>query len=478
MIRLLSLVFIFSLLIQASSKELKNKKYNFVIIFVDDLGYGDLGTYGHPTIKTPNLDRLAYEGQKWTQFYSAAAVCTPSRAGLLTGRLPIRNGMMGENHGVFFPDSQNGIPTNEITIPEELKKQGYKTAIIGKWHLGHKEKYLPLNHGFDYFFGIPYSNDMNRIESHEDVNSNIRYANYWKQYELKKLNSDNYNIPLIENYDIVERPVDQTKITSRFTNKAIQFIQNNKNEEFFLYLAHPLPHIPLYASDNFLGKSKRGIYGDVVEEIDHGVGLIVNEIKQNNLEDNTIIIFTSDNGPWLPYETHGGSAGILREGKGTTWEGGFRVPGIFWGGKIKPGIINDVGSTLDLFPTILSLSESKLDDKKIIDGFDIKETLFHGEPTQRDVIFYYRNREIFAIRYGKFKAHYITQGAYDYPELNQKRYLDEPLLFNLENDPSEKFNIYYENKGVINEINLILEEHLKNLVPYKDLLEDRSGIEF
>ena len=478
MIRLLSLVFIFSLFIQTCSTENKNDKYNFVIIFVDDLGYGDLGTYGHPTIKTPNLDRMAYEGQKWTQFYSAASVCTPSRAGLLTGRLPIRNGMMGKNHGVFFPDSQNGIPTSEITIPEELKKQGYKTAIIGKWHLGHKEEYLPLNHGFDYFFGIPYSNDMNKIETHENVKSNIRYPNYWKQYELKKLNSDNYNIPLIENYNIIERPVDQTKITSRFTKKAIEFIQNNKNEQFFLYLAHPLPHIPLYAGDNFLGKSKRGLYGDVVEEIDHGVGLIINEIKQNNLEDNTIIIFTSDNGPWLPYETHGGSAGILREGKGTTWEGGFRVPGIFWGGKIRPGIIDDIGSTLDLFPTILSLSESKLNEEKIIDGFDIKETLFRGEPTQRDVIFYYRNREIFAVRYGVYKAHFITQGAYNYPGPNQKKYLDEPLLFNLENDPSEKYNIYNENQGIINEINLILEEHFKNLTPYKDLLEDRSGVEF
>ena len=245
-----------------------------------------------------------------------------------------------------------------------------------------------------------------------------------------------------------------------------------------MYLAHPLPHIPLYAGDNFLGKSKRGLYGDVVEEIDHGVGLIINEIKQNNLEDNTVIIFTSDNGPWLPYETHGGSAGILREGKGTTWEGGFRVPGIFWGGKIRPGIIDDIGSTLDLFPTILSLSESKLNEEKIIDGFDIKETLFRGEPTQRDVIFYYRNREIFAVRYGVYKAHFITQGAYNYPGPNQKKYLDEPLLFNLENDPSEKYNIYNENQGVINEINLILEEHYKNLIPYKDLLEDRSGVEF
>ncbi len=378
----------------------------------------------------------------------------------------------------FFPDSQNGLPSNEITIPEKLKEQGYKTAIIGKWHLGHKDEFLPLNHGFDYFFGIPYSNDMNKVQFHEGANPDIRYPNYWKQYELKKLKSDNYNIPLIENYNIIERPVDQTEITSRLTNKAIEFIQNNKNEEFFLYLAHPLPHIPLYAGDNFLGKSKRGIYGDVVEEIDHGVGLIIDEIKQNKLEDNTIIIFTSDNGPWLPYETHGGSAGLLREGKGTTWEGGFRVPGIFWGGKIRPGIIDDIGSTLDLFPTILSLSESKLDHEKIIDGFDIKETLFHGEPTQRDVIFYYRNREIFAIRYGKYKAHYITQGAYNYPYPNQKRYLDEPLLFNLENDPSEKYNIYNENKGVINEINIILKQHLKNLVPYKDLLEDRSGVEF
>ena len=449
-----------------------NLKPNFIIVFVDDMGYGDLGSYGHPTISTPNLDKMAYEGQKWTQFYSASSVCTPSRAGLLTGRLPIRNGMIGSKNRVLFPDSKYGLPDSEITIAEKLKENGYKTVAIGKWHLGHKKEYLPLQHGFDYYYGIPYSNDMDKINGETCCPG----SKYWQKYQNRSPGSTNYyNVPLIENNEIIERPVDQTTITKRFSDKAVEFIKKNKEDNFFIYLAHNLPHIPLYASDDFLGKSKRGLYGDVIEEIDHGIGLIMEELKKNNLDKNTIVVFTSDNGPWLPFETHSGSAGLLREGKGTTWEGGQRIPGIFWGAGIKPGVINDLGSTMDIFPTLLEMSSTSMVDDRIMDGVSIKNTLLKHEPSKRETIFYYRSREIYAIRYGEFKAHLITQGAYNYPKgSDRKIILDKPLLYNLNIDPSEKYNVADKNPKILVEINKILEKHKKNLKAPKDLLKDRE----
>ena len=241
----LVLLFFSLFFVLSCDKQKTEPKLNFIIVFVDDMGYGDLGVYGHPTIKTPILDQMATEGQKWTQFYSAASVCTPSRAALLTGRLPIRNGLMGGQVRVFFPDSQYGIPTSEITIAEKLKENGYKTAAIGKWHLGHKKQYLPLQHGFDYYYGIPYSNDM------ENINGGAIPVkdHYWKIYDSEKPVSDNYKVPLLENNEIIERPADQTTITKRYTDKAVDFIRKNKDENFFIYLAHNLPHTPLYASD-------------------------------------------------------------------------------------------------------------------------------------------------------------------------------------------------------------------------------------
>ena len=452
------------------SELVPDKKPNFIVVFVDDMGYGDLGSYGHPTINTPNLDKMAYEGQKWTQFYSASSVCTPSRAALLTGRLPIRNGMIGSKNRVLFPNSKYGLPDSEITIAEKLQENGYKTAAIGKWHLGHKKEYLPLQHGFDYYFGIPYSNDMDKINGETCCPG----SQYWQKYENQRPESTNYNVPLIENNKIIERPADQTTITKRFSDKAVGFIKNNKEDNFFIYLAHNLPHTPLYASDDFLGKSKRGLYGDVIEEIDHGIGLIIDELKKNNLDKNTIIVFTSDNGPWLPFETHSGSAGLLREGKGTTWEGGQRVPGIFWGAGIKPGVISDLGSTMDIFPTLLEMSNTSMVNDRIMDGISMKNTLLDDEPSRRKIIFYYRSREIYAVRYGKFKAHFITQGSYNYPKGSDKKIvLDKPLLYNLNIDPSEKYNIADKNPEILNEINKIIEMHKKNLVASKDLLKDR-----
>jgi len=449
-----------------------NLKPNFIIVFVDDMGYGDLGSYGHPTISTPNLDKMAYEGQKWTQFYSASSVCTPSRAGLLTGRLPIRNGMIGSKNRVLFPDSKYGLPDSEITIAEKLKENGYKTVAIGKWHLGHKKEYLPLQHGFDYYYGIPYSNDMDKINGETCCPG----SKYWQKYQNRSPGSTNYyNVPLIENNEIIERPVDQTTITKRFSDKAVEFIKKSKEDNFFIYLAHNLPHIPLYASDDFLGKSKGGLYGDVIEEIDHGIGLIMEELKKNNLDKNTIVVFTSDNGPWLPFETHSGSAGLLREGKGTTWEGGQRIPGIFWGAGIKPGVINDLGSTMDIFPTLLEMSNTSMVNDRIMDGVSIKNTLLKHEPSKRETIFYYRSREIYAVRYGEYKAHLITQGAYNYPKgSDRKIILDKPLLYNLNIDPSEKYNVADKNPEILVEINKILEKHKKNLRAPNDLLKDRE----
>ena len=459
-------------LITVSCNNLNNEsRPNFIVIFVDDLGYGDLGSYGHPTIKTPTLDKLAYEGQKWTQFYSASSVCSPSRAALLTGRLPIRNGMIGSMTRVFFPDSQYGIPDSEITIAEKLKENGYKNAIIGKWHLGHKKEYLPLQHGFDYYYGIPYSNDMDKINGITCCPG----PRYWQQYEKKRPDSSNYNVPLIENNSIIERPTDQTTITKRYSDKAVEFIRDNKKNSFFLYLAHNLPHTPLYASDEFTGKSKRGLYGDVVEEIDHGIGRIIDELERNNLDRNTIVIFTSDNGPWLPFESQSGSAGLLREGKGSTWEGGHRVPGIFWGGGIKSSVIDDLGSTMDIFPTILEMSKSGQVDDRIIDGLSIKNTLLNLEPSKREKVIFYREREVYALRYRQFKAHFITKGVYDYPNPDIKTYMEKPLLYNLDIDPSEKYNIADENPEILKKIYEVLESHQNNLNAPEDLLQYRDN---
>ena len=436
-----------------------NNSPNYIVIFVDDMGYGDLGVYGNPTISTPHLDKMAYEGQKWTQFYSAASVCTPSRAALLTGRLPVRSGMASSKNPVLFPNSLSGLPATELTLAEKLKEKNYKTAIVGKWHLGHTKNYLPNNHGFDYYFGIPYSNDMDKINNN----------NYWSEYENKELSSDSYNVPLMENFDIIERPVDQTTITSRYVDKTLQLINNYKNDNFFIYLSHNLPHIPLYASKRFLGKSKRGLYGDVIEEIDYGVGLIINKLKKLNLDKKTIVVFTSDNGPWLVYKSHSGSAGLLRNGKGTTWEGGVRVPTIFWGANIKPGLINEIGSTLDIYTTFLALAKIDTQKNMIVDGYDLSETLLRKKESQRDEMFFYKGDELFAVRLGDFKLHLKTTDWFKEPKKH-----NPPLLFNLNIDPSEKFNISSKNPEKVKEILELIKVHNLRLVRGKNQLDIRS----
>ncbi len=438
---------------------------NFIIIFADDLGYGDLSSYGNPTIHTPHLDRMAHEGQKWTNFYAGASVCTPSRAALLTGRLPIRSGMSSNIHRVLFPDSKNGLPQNEITLAEQLKKAGYVSACIGKWHLGHKEQYLPTNNGFDTYFGIPYSNDMDFI-------GNTDYKKL-AQENPKAIKMEDYNVPLLKNTKVIERPANQNNITQRYSEAAVSFIKEHKDKPFFLYLAHNLPHIPLFASGNFLGSSKRGLYGDVVEEIDDGVGQILATLRETGLADNTIVVFTSDNGPWLPFKTHGGSAGPLKAGKGTTWEGGMREPAIFWGPKfVKPGLVSDLGSTMDLFATFSAMAGIELPKDRIIDGKDLSETLIHHKPSPRNSMLYYRGTELYAARLGDYKAHFITQG--EYGQFGELEVHDPPLLYNVNQDISENFNIARNHPEIIVQIKILVEDHKSNLVKGKDQLAGRE----
>ena len=343
-------------------------KPNFVVIFVDDLGYGDLSSYGHPSIRTPHLDQMAIEGQRWTDFYSASSVCTPSRAGLLTGRYPLRSGMSSDKRRVLFPDSGSGIPAEEVTIAEMLKEVGYATACIGKWHLGHLPEFLPTRNGFDSYYGIPYSNDM---DLRRDVRDSLTHRQiFWEA------NTEYWDVPLIKDEEVIERPADQNTITKRYTEEAQSFIRANKEQPFFLYFPHSMIHVPLFASQDFLGESRRGLYGDVMEEIDWSVGQILQTLREEGLDKNTVVVFTSDNGPWLSYKDHGGSAGLLKNGKGTTWDGGMRVPGIFWGpGRIKPGIVEDMGSTLDLLPTFAALSGAALPTDRVLDGFDLTPAL-------------------------------------------------------------------------------------------------------
>ncbi len=432
---------------------------NIIVIFCDDLGYGDLGCFGHPTIETPNIDRLAFEGQKWTEFYSAASVCTPSRAGLQTGRYPIRSGMCSSKRRVLFPDSAGGLPASELTIAEVLKQQGYTTHAVGKWHLGHLPQYLPTSHGYDSYFGIPYSNDMDLVAS----------APTGRERILEPKN-EYFNVPLMRNTEVFERPAVQQTITRRYTEEAVEIINKASEQPFFIYLAHNMPHVPLFASDDFRGTSRRGLYGDVIEEIDWSVGQIVSALRAKNLAENTLVVFTSDNGPWKLYNTHGGSAGLLRDGKGSTWEGGMREPTIFWWpGTIKPAVITEIGATLDLLPTVAKLSNAELPAETVYDGFDLTPTLLNADPSPRKSMIYYHGEEVFAIRSGMFKAHFKTRTEY----VGQKEAAQHspPLLFHLGHDPSEQFDVAAENPEVIEELTKLKSEHEATIVAVENQLE-------
>ena len=400
---------------------------NVIIIFADDLGYGDLGCFGHPTIATPNLDRMAREGMRLTQFYVAECVCTPSRAGLLTGRLPIRNGMCSDTRRVLFTDSTGGLPEEEITIAESVKTKDYATACVGKWHLGHLPQFLPTRQGFDSYFGIPYSNDMKPSV-------------------------------LLRGATVIEEPADQSTLTARYTAEAVSFIRKNRDRPFFLYLPHTFPHVPLFASEKFKDKSRRGLFGDVVEELDWSVGQVLETLAELELDDQTLVFFTSDNGPWLIKNQNGGSAGLLRGGKGSTWEGGMREPTIArWPGKIPAGTTSsELGCTTDLLATVHGLLDIPLPTDRTLDSYDLRPLLFGTGESPRKSLLYYRGRKLMAARMGPWKAHFMTQAGYHQPKPEVH---DPPLLFHLDSDPSERFDLSKKHPEVISQIQQLVAEH-------------------
>jgi arylsulfatase A-like enzyme len=454
MLRLLTVLFS-SLLLATTA----HSKPNIIIIYADDLGYGDLGCYGHPTIRTPNLDQMAAEGVRFTEFYSAAEVCTPSRAALLTGRYPIRSGMCSSKKRVLFPNSLGGLPQSEVTIAKGLKGVGYATACVGKWHLGHLPAFLPTKHGFDSYFGIPYSNDMDRDAS---VGPKGRDA-FWDP------KIDYWKPPLMRDEEILERGPDQTVITKRYTEEAVKFIREKKDEPFFLYFAHTMPHVPLFASEAFLGKSPRGLYGDVVEEVDWSVGQVLDTLRELGIDDNTVVFFSSDNGPWLTFNEQGGSAGLLHEGKGSTWEGGMREPGLaWWPGKIKPAVCREMAVTMDLFTTSLLLGGAEVPADRVIDGKDIRPLLFGTGTVERDAFIYYRGDELYAARVGPHKAHYITKPAYTREPAKEH---NPPLLFDLGIDPGESWNIADKHPEVLKTIQAAVTKHKATVKPVENQLE-------
>jgi arylsulfatase A-like enzyme len=432
---------------------------NFIIIFADDLGYGDLGCYGHPSIRTPHLDRMAAEGMRFTDFYSAAEVCTPSRAALLTGRLPIRSGMCSDTRRVLFPLSAGGLPAEEITLAEALKPRGYATGTVGKWHLGCRPEHSPLKHGFDFYFGLPYSNHMDRTPD----------APKGRQAFLEP-KSEYWHVALKRNDEVLEQPANQPLLTGRYTEEAIRFIQNNRQKPFFLYFAHTFPHVPLFASKDFSGRSARGLYGDVVEELDWSVGQILETLRKEKLAENTLVFFTSDNGPWLTQLEQGGSAGLLKEGKGSTWEGGMRVPGLaWWPGRVKAGVVNtNLMCMLDLFPTALKLAGATPPQDRVIDGLDMSGMLLRGDPSPRQALFYYRGTRLFAARHDHWKLHLSTQKGYGQPKPDAH---EPPLLFNLSQDPGESFNVAADDPGTVATILQAIATHQNTVVPTKAQLE-------
>jgi arylsulfatase A-like enzyme len=426
---------------------------NFVIVFTDDQGYQDGGVFGTPDLDTPNLDRMAAEGVRFTDFYVAQAVCSASRAALLTGCYPNRIGIQG----ALNPSSTVGISSNELTIANILKTRGYATAIYGKWHLGHHRQFLPLHHGFDEYFGLPYSNDM------------------WPNHPSEKFPE----LPLIEGDEVIQRNPDQSQLTTWYTEHAVRFIEKNKDRPFFLYVAHSMPHVPLFVSDKYKGKSRRGLYGDVIMEIDWSVGQILKTLKESNLDQQTLVIFSSDNGPWLRYGDHAGSAGLLREGKATTFEGGCREPCIMrWPGKIPPGrVCREVAMTIDVLPTLAGLADAGLPTDRIIDGKDIWPLMW-GQPgatTPHDRVLYYWGKELQAVRSGKWKLHV----PHDYktpdpagnsgkpgPEVTKTIGLE---LFDLENDVGESKNVAGAHPDVVKCLEGYLEE------ARHDLGDSRTG---
>lgn len=420
---------------------------NVIIVFADDLGYADVASFspakGAQRPRTPNLDTLASGGVRLTNFYVAQAVCSASRAALLTGSYPNRIGITGAlNH-----TAKHGLNEDEVTIAELLKGRGYATAMFGKWHLGHDRMFLPTNHGFDEYLGLPYSNDM------------------WPRHpERKGFFPD---LPLIEADQVIKLDPDQSTLTAMYTDRAVRFIEKNRDKPFFLYVAHTMPHVPLFVSKTFDGRTKQGLYGDVIAEIDWSVGRIVDAVHRASLDSDTLIVFTSDNGPWLSYGNHAGSAGRFREGKGTTFEGGVRVPFIArWPGRIgRGGVSHQPAMTIDLLPTIAALAGAAVPNDRTIDGRDIWPLL--ADPRRatspHDALLFYWGNELHAVRSGRWKLHaphpyqsLAAAGADGTPGKYVRKQIPESL-FDLEQDPGETTDVSEKHREVVNALrNVVL----------------------
>lgn len=448
MLRILPLLYLaLTLFSCAEKKEKKDPKSppNVILIFTDDQGYEDIGANGSPNIETPNLDQMAKDGIRLTSFYSAQPICSASRAGILTGCYPNRIGI----HNALGPGSPVGINASEMTIAEMLQNTGYKTAIFGKWHLGDSPKFLPTRHGFDEFFGIPYSNDM------------------WPYHPQQGTVFNFGPLPLYENEKVLDTLTDQSQLTTQITERSVDFINRNKNNPFFLYVPHPQPHVPLYVSDKFKGKSKRGLYGDVIMEIDWSVGEILKALKTNGLDENTLVIFTSDNGPWLAYGNHAGSALPFREGKGTAWEGAQREPFVLrYPQEIKAGRTIDVPvMAIDILPTIAEVTGARLPNLTI-DGKSAW-SVFTGESNespQEAYFFYYRVNELMGVRYGKWKMYFPHRyrtmegqepGKDGLPGQYKMIDMEEIELYDVSTDLSETNNVAEQNPEVVDKIKLL-----------------------
>ena len=447
---------------------------NVIIIFMDDMGYGDPECYGGGPYHTPHINKLAAEGMRFTNFYDAQAVCSASRSALLTGCYPTRIGMSG----ALDHRSKIALNPNEETIAELLKAKNYKTAIIGKWHLGSEQPFLPLQQGFDEFYGLPYSNDMWPV--YYDGTAYTDTANYRSTYPP---------LPLYEGNAIVKRLTtldDQAQLTTAYSARAVSFINKNKAHPFFLYLAHAMVHVPIGASSKFKGKSGAGLFGDVMEEVDWSVGEIMQALKANGIDKNTVVIFSSDNGPWLTFGNHAGSAGGLREGKGTAWDGGLKVPFIVrWPERVPKGTIClQLTTTMDLLPTIANICQTKFPDKKI-DGVNVSD-LFTGNKNAHprdEFVYYYDKNYLKAIRKGSWKLvfpcisqTYNKPGAIGQDGFPGKYGTDSVrlALFNLAKDPGEERDVKDQHPDIVNQLSMIAEKYRNEL---GDGLTNRKGLE-
>jgi arylsulfatase A-like enzyme len=424
----------------------KDRTPNIIIFFTDDQGYQDVGCFGSPLIKTPNFDRMAREGVRFTDFYSAASVCSPSRAALLTGCYPPRVGITK----VLFPGTDVGLDPKEITIADMLKKKGYATACIGKWHLGDKPQFLPEKQGFDSYLGIPYSNDM-KLNPLLEMAKDVVLREGMTLELIKSGEAGKQKVPLMSDNKVIEYPADQTTLTKRYTEEAIKIITKNKNNPFFLYLAHTFPHIPLHASKDFFGKSARGLYGDAIEELDWSMGEILKTLKSLQIDENTLVVFTSDNGPWNLKDGHGGSALPLRGFKFTTYEGGMREPMIArWPGKIPAGsVCSEIAGTIDMLPTIAHLTGC-IKEIGPVDGMDIWPLMSgtKGAKSPHEGYYYYKGTGLQAVRSGDWKL---------------RRYGKVIELFNLKNDISESKNVAQENSEIVARLTNMKEKFDKEL---------------